>query len=168
MTRTAFVRACAGLCTAALLHSSVAWAAPADEADPTSDASATDEPDEPDEPDPEPSEGGEPTVSVYKAQVTGSVDRKSIVHMLALRRRFALACYEKQLEDHPALAGSIMLVLTISPEGAVKTVKVRRDKLGNAQLRQCLMDEAKHWGFENPAGGGMAVVKQTLKFSPGT
>ena len=33
--------------------------------------------------------------------------------------------------------------------------------------RQCLLEEAKGWGFKRPTGGGLVVVKQTLKFSPG-
>ena len=121
----------------------------------------------PPEPDPPPATGGEPKVDVYKAQITGSLERKSVVRVLKLHRRETLACYTEQLADDPSLAGSIQLVLTISPEGAVKSVKVRNDKLGNPTLRQCLIKEAKHWGFNRPAGGGLAIVKQTLKFSPG-
>ena len=65
--RIAFARTCAGICTAALLQSSVAWAAPAEEAADTTASDATQPPAETDgEPtDGEPADGqptdGEPT-----------------------------------------------------------------------------------------------------------
>lgn len=126
------------------------------------------DPPEPTPPEPEPTPtAGKPNVYVYKAQITGSLDRKSVVHVLKLHRKETLACYTKQLADDPTLEGSIQLVLTISPHGATKSVKARNDKLGNGEVRQCLLETAKHWGFKRPTGGGLVVVKQTFKFSPG-
>ena len=76
-------------------------------------------------------------------------------------------CYAKALASTPGLAGSVTLVLVISPEGTVPHAEVSETgtTLDSGEVHTCLLDEAKSLQFDKPVGGRV-VTRYPLEFRP--
>jgi tetratricopeptide (TPR) repeat protein len=79
--------------------------------------------------------------------VTAAVDRTALRDLLALHNEEATACYDAGLVAHPALAGSVALVLEVDRRGAVQRA-IARPVEGSADLTTvagCIADRARGW-----------------------
>ena len=77
-------------------------------------------------------------------------------------------CYAKALAARPSLgAGTVTLLIVISPEGSVPHAEVvdARTTLESPEVHACLIDEAKTLQFDKPVGGRV-VTQYPLEFKP--
>lgn len=89
------------------------------------------------------------------------------------------ACYERELrrveeeavlgayrggEPVPPLAGSMVVVVPIEEDGAVRTPRLEQDSMQNSNVRRCLLDEVARWRFPKPPTGEPVELEMPLKF----
>ena len=67
-------------------------------------------------------------------------------------RKQVQACYERRLKDDNLLQGSMTVLITIGPAGAVSDVSVS-GTLRDRQVYGCVKRVAKTWKFPKPQGG---------------
>lgn len=90
-----------------------------------------------------------PHGGVQPDSIRSDADIRSAVlrHAPAVRR-----CYEVEgLGRNPALAGSVEIMVTILPTGAVTDVEVSTDKfkgVGETEVARCLAGVARSWKFD--------------------
>ncbi len=60
--------------------------------------------------------------------------------------------------------GNIVLELTITPDGKIKTVKVVSGTLNNSNAERCLLDTVKKWQFPANQGGREGTARVSLVF----
>jgi len=89
-------------------------------------------------------------------------DIDQVVRSAAGRLR---ACYQKQLDHHDALAGTITLRFVIGGDGKVQTTAVASDTVGDRDVTDCVRRNIQMLSF--PARGG-AVVTYPFVFAPGS
>jgi len=63
--------------------------------------------------------------------------------------------------------GNIVLELTITPDGRIKTVKVISGTLNNSNAERCLLDTVKKWQFPANQGGREGTARVSLVFGAG-
>lgn len=68
-----------------------------------------------------------------------------------------LECYKKLLPTNPNLQGEMNVVITILPEGKVKSVKFESDTTGSEPLQECTKKSFKKLKFLKKIGGGKSV-----------
>jgi len=69
-----------------------------------------------------------------------------------------LECYKKLLPMNPNLQGEMNVIITILPEGKVKSVKFESDTTGSEPLQECTRKSFKKLKFEKKIGGGKSVT----------
>ncbi|MDP8223646.1 MAG: AgmX/PglI C-terminal domain-containing protein [Candidatus Lernaella stagnicola] len=70
----------------------------------------------------------------------GDVDERRLVRQALYARRGAVKyCYEKALKTKPHLAGKLSVQVVFAPGGAVQTVAVVADTLGDAGVAACVL-----------------------------
>ena len=90
-----------------------------------------------------------PPSAVPNDSIRSDADIRSAVmrHAPAVRK-----CYEVEgLGRNPALAGSVEIMVTILPTGAVTDVEVSTDKfrgVGEKEVAKCLAGVARSWRFD--------------------
>ncbi|HZS41317.1 MAG TPA: AgmX/PglI C-terminal domain-containing protein, partial [Polyangia bacterium] len=106
-----------------------------------------------------------PEVLIGEARVLGSLD-KSIIRRVVRRRLNAIRfCYEKEAQKHASLAGRIELRLFIdSSTGRVTASGIQSTTMDNAEVENCVAEEAAKWEFPIAVGGGMVQVSYPLVF----
>lgn len=88
-------------------------------------------------------------------QVLGSAERR--IHL----------CYERALEERPALGGGrVMAELTVLPSGTIQRARVAESTLADRQVESCIVRVARTLQF--PAGSTQAPTKVTYfwRFNP--
>ena len=83
-----------------------------------------------------------------KAKLRGCYDRE--LHRV---EDAAAAGAYKQGQRVPSLAGKLVLALPVEADGSVVAARVDDDTLQNANVRACLLDEAKSLRFAPPTDG---------------
>jgi hypothetical protein len=68
-----------------------------------------------------------------------------------------LECYKKLLPENPNLQGEMNVIITILPEGKVKSVKFESDTTGSEKLQDCTRKSFKKLKFEKKIAGGKSV-----------
>jgi hypothetical protein len=68
-----------------------------------------------------------------------------------------LECYKKLLPENPNLQGEMNVIITILPEGKVKSVKFESDTTGSEKLQDCTKKSFKKLKFEKKIAGGKSV-----------
>lgn len=68
------------------------------------------------------------------------------------------ACYERELNKNPSLAGRITFEWIVKSNGGVGTVKEVNSTLGNATVSKCVSNVIKQMKFPKPKGGEVTVV----------
>lgn len=89
------------------------------------------------------------------------------------------ACYENELrrveeaavegkylngEPVPSLAGGVLLVVPIELDGAVRAPRLEDNTLGNDNVSECLLQEAKRWNVPPPPIDEVVEVQIPLTF----
>lgn len=89
------------------------------------------------------------------------------------------ACYDEELrrveneavsgryangEPVPGLAGELLLILPIEPDGRVRTPRIEDDTLGNPNVARCLLDEAARWNVSPAPFDEIVELEVPLSF----
>ena len=105
-----------------------------------------------------------PSVQDATPQVIGSMDKESVRRVVRRNLAQIRYCYERTLQKNPALAGKIVLQMTIAPTGGVKEAVLASSSISDPEVGACVVGRAKTWMF--PAGEATAVAaKITIKMS---
>lgn len=121
----------------------------------------------PSEPPPPPPEVARDGVHETDEQTRGRLAPAKISGVLQAHAASFNQCYAKVLPANPGLAGTVTLVIVISPEGTVPHAEVveERSTLDNLEVQTCLINEAKTLRFDKPVGGRV-VTHYPLEFKP--
>ena len=70
----------------------------------------------------------------------------------------------QELSSNAALAGSIVIMWLISPQGAVTKAFVKESTLKNSNVENCIKNSILNWRFPTPKGGGLVTVEYHIEF----
>lgn len=99
--------------------------------------------------------------------VLGSLDRAQIDAVVKRNTASIKYCYQRQLPQHPDLAGKISVKFVIAGDGTVSSASLKESSLGNASVESCVVGRFKTMRFPEPKGNGMVIVTYPFLFSPG-
>ena len=74
-------------------------------------------------------------------------------------------CYQERLDEHPDLAGQLVIQFTIGEDGTVQEAAVKSSELGEDGVGQCVVGRFLRMRFPEP--GGTVVVTYPFLFQPG-
>lgn len=77
-----------------------------------------------------------------------------IRQVVALHRKKIQRCLEKQLKRDARIAGKMILVARVTPQGRVESVRSATEKFHGTIVEECLLKEVRNWRF--PAFSGEA------------
>lgn len=75
-------------------------------------------------------------------------------------------CYERVLKGGDDVGGTVAVAFTIEPAGRVRGVRITRDGIRRADLRDCILKVVGEWRFP-PTGGGPVDVEYPFHLRPG-
>lgn len=90
----------------------------------------------------------------------GPLTAEAIHHVIAAESADLRRCYERAVSEHGGaggLEGRLVLALTITAEGAVRSAEVVENDLGDALVTDCFAARARVWHF--PASSSEAHVR---------
>ncbi len=103
-----------------------------------------------------------PTVKFGKATISGTYSAAVLTRGLKRYTAQTRYCYERQLNANPTLGGTVMLELTLTPEGGVAHAKAT----GLApDLESCLGGAAIRWTFPKPSKG-IVKISVPITYAP--
>jgi outer membrane biosynthesis protein TonB len=94
----------------------------------------------------------------------GELPPEVIKKVLADKSGALKACYQKELQSNPDLAGSIKVKFMIGPNGAVVGVKIESSTIDNSKVEECITAIIKSLRFSQAKGGGNTTVNKTFTF----
>ena len=95
-------------------------------------------------------------------RVNGGLDAWVVRRVLRRHRNEVTYCYNRGLRKNPALAGRVVMVLTIGANGKVVAAMVQSTTLHNTEVETCLVAAARRWTFPRPSKGGVVMVSYPL------
>lgn len=115
--------------------------------------------------------GADPEGVPSKVMLEGSegefagLSREEVDRVVKSRKGVIRACYQREIQDVPDLAGKLVIAFTIDAAGKVTQASVDADRstLHNADVASCVTRQIIKLRF--PAKGG-AIVKYPFIFSP--
>ncbi|MCG3173456.1 MAG: hypothetical protein GMKNLPBB_01653 [Myxococcota bacterium] len=120
-------------------------------------------------PDP-PTGDGPGSLTAMEQRVSPLEDPSPAIHpslieaVVARWRGQVRACYEKSLLRDPQLAGRVLMVFTIGPDGAVTSAQADPDSVQNGELHECLESRLMEWRFPVSANGSPVTVRYGFRF----
>ena len=102
----------------------------------------------------------EARVAAVKAEtpeVDGSLDSDAIANVVRARLRSIQDCYERELKRNASLTGKIEIEFTIGSDGSVEDARVSNNKMGSAEVGDCVVSRVRRWKFPQPSGGHVTV-----------
>lgn len=116
-------------------------------------------------PDCKKTEGG---LSVDGPPVTIGVIDPSLVDRVVKRNLASIRyCYQRQLQQQPALAGKVSVKFVISRDGSVSSASAETSSLHSPAVEACIQTRFMNMTFPAPKGGGIVIVKYPFLFAPG-
>lgn len=88
----------------------------------------------------------------------GGLTAEEINRVVRSRQNAIRACYERQLQRHPDLAGRIVLQWRIGPNGQVMGARVRQTTMRHGPVEDCIVRQVQAMQFPSPRGGSEALV----------
>jgi len=88
---------------------------------------------------------------------SGTADVDAIVRDIRGRRKAIAACYERALKSNPALAGKLVVRLSIASAGTVVAVTVDEDTMGAPDVAGCVRGLIARWRFPPSIDAGVPV-----------
>ncbi len=85
-----------------------------------------------------------------------------------IKRHFSAIkfCYEKELQQKPALNGKVLVQFVIDPAGAVSDATVAETTIEDANVETCILSQIRRWKFPEPNGGGVVSITHPWFFKP--
>ena len=100
-------------------------------------------------------------------EVLGQLDREAIQRVINQHRREIVACYERELQRDPNLAGRIEVAFVIDPSGSVARSNIASTTMNSSAVEQCITARVSRWRFPEPRGGGIVRVTYPFNFTAG-
>jgi TonB family protein len=94
----------------------------------------------------------------------GSVEKKDIDYAIKARSGAFQACYQRELQRQPGLAGKVVARFVINTDGTVKAAMIGASTLPSAPVQDCVIKEIRGTTFTPPTGGGTVVVTYPFAF----
>ena len=107
---------------------------------------------------------GSPTSGMRDPIVLGSIDKSVVARIVATHLPRIRACYERELQKQPSLAGKLTVKFVIAKDGSVATASSRSDTLGSPPVAECVHSRFRQMRFPKPRGGGIVTVSYPLVF----
>lgn len=107
---------------------------------------------------------GTPKSGMLDPIVMGSIDKATVARIVAMHLPRIRACYERELQKQPQLAGKLSVKFVIAKDGSVATATSRHDTLGSAVVAECVHTRFRQMRFPKPRGGGIVTVSYPLVF----
>ena len=82
-------------------------------------------------------------------------------------KRQIQSCYERVLKRNPNLSGKVAVSWRIRPDGGVSSVRIVKDTVKDAELRECIRGKVSRWSFPK-TGGGVVRAKKVFVMSSGS
>ena len=98
------------------------------------------------------------------AGAEGELPPEVIKKVLSDKSGAVKACYQKELQSNPDLAGSIKVKFVINPAGQVVGVKIESSNIDNSKVEECITTLIKSMRFPQAKGGGITTVNKTFTF----
>jgi hypothetical protein len=76
-------------------------------------------------------------------------------------------CYQRQLQRDPSLSGKITVRFTIDKKGQVSRAAIHSSAMNDEAVESCIKKQTFRLTFDEPAGGGIVIVKYPFMFSAG-
>ena len=103
-----------------------------------------------------------PRVRAGLAEIHGALSAAQVRSVVRRGIEPMRGCYERQLLEHPDLAGRIVLEITIAEAGNVQRAWVSSTQLPRSGVEACIADVAERWRFPPSRDGRPVVVDQPL------
>lgn len=97
------------------------------------------------------------SIKAEAPEVDGSLDSESIAKVVRARLRSIQDCYEAALKRDASLSGKIEVEFTIAESGNVDEARVSSNKMGSAEVGDCIVSRVRRWKFPQPKGGSVTV-----------
>lgn len=94
----------------------------------------------------------------------GGLTREEISRVVQSRQNAIRACYERQLQRHPNLAGRVVMQWEIGPGGDVTRARVRNSSLNHGATEDCILRQIRQMDFPSPGEGQRPVVNFPFVF----
>ena len=95
----------------------------------------------------------------------GEFDDAVMVRMLQTRRSAFQAAYERELRNNPAIAGDVVIALTLAESGAVSEVHATNNTTGDDALANAVGSIARGFRFNPGPEGGTVVFTIAFTFT---
>lgn len=105
-----------------------------------------------------------PAVKMKDPTVNGSIDKRIIQKVVRQHSGELRSCYERELAKTRDLAGRIVIVWLISPQGMVTKALVKETTMKNKTVEDCIKNSILHWRFPAPKGGGIVQIEYPFVF----
>jgi Ca-activated chloride channel family protein len=103
-----------------------------------------------------------------RMEVGGDLDRDSVRAVITRNSGTVRAVYERALRSNPSARGSIVVNLTIAPDGHVEDVSITRDDLQQPEMNAAVLAAIRRWQFPPHAGTESVHVAFPFRFEPGS
>jgi hypothetical protein len=95
----------------------------------------------------------------------GDLTAKQINKVVMARKNAIRACYARQLQRNPQLAGKIIIRWEIDSAGLVEQAKVKSTTMRNGSVEDCIVRQIQNLKLPRPRVGKRAVVNYPFVFS---
>lgn len=109
-------------------------------------------------------EGRQPEVHVGDAMADGELPKEVIRRYIRRQLDRIRYCYERELQVHDGLAGTVDTQFQIGPQGGV--LNARASGIGNRNVETCVAQAIQAIQFPAPRGGGLVNVNYPFTFQP--
>ncbi len=101
-------------------------------------------------------------ITVDGLRSAGSVERVAKHHIATFRK-----CYERALAKRPSLKGELTIAFTITEDGLVEKLKIKKNTLKSGKVSGCVARHVNKWIFSLQEDMGETRVVFPMRFSPG-
>jgi hypothetical protein len=99
-----------------------------------------------------------PSVSIGAAEVRGALDKEIIRRVVRAHINEVRYCYEQRLQDHPTLAGRVLIDFMIAESGMVLTATTEASSLSREEVGACIAAAVRRWTFPSAKKHGLTEV----------
>jgi len=103
------------------------------------------------------------TAQVGAPTVRGSIPSEVVARIVTRHTNVLRYCYEQGLSRNPALAGRVVVRLTVAPEGTTSSAVVSSSTLSDPAVEACITRTTQRMVF--PASPGIAIVDFSVVFA---
>jgi hypothetical protein len=108
--------------------------------------------------------GGEPILP--SPTVVGAISADAVDAGIRERMSGIEHCYAVQRDEHPDLAGKVLVKFVISKDGTVRSASTKSTSLRDGATEKCVLDQVAMARFPPLSSGALAIVHYPFVFPP--